>query len=112
MSICCIIKLLTNNALAQPGEKMLNITEVRIRLMEKNDTKLKAVASITIDDCFVVHDLKIIEGPDGNFIAMPSKKTPSGEYKDIAHPLNTETREALRNLILTKYEEELAQAKA
>lgn len=91
---------------------MLNITEVRIRLMEKNDTKLKAVASITIDDCFVVHDLKIIEGPDGNFIAMPSKKTPSGEYKDIAHPLNTDTREALRNLILTKYEEELAQAKA
>lgn len=91
---------------------MLNITEVRIRLMEKNDTKLKAVASITIDDCFVVHDLKIIEGPDGNFIAMPSKKTPSGEYKDIAHPLNTDTREALRTLILTKYEEELAKAKA
>lgn len=92
------------------GVIMINITEIRIRLMEKNDTKLKAVASITIDDCFVVHDLKIIEGPDGNFVAMPSKKTPSGEYKDIAHPLNTETREALREVILKKYTEELAKS--
>lgn len=87
---------------------MLNITEVRIRFMERDEGKLKAVASITLDDCFVIHDLKIIEGPDGNFVAMPSKKAPSGEYKDIAHPLNTETREKLRDIVLKKYEEDLA----
>ena len=63
---------------------------MRVRVIKKDDSKLKAVASITIDECFVVHDIKVIEGSQGYFIAMPSRKTPDGEYKDIVHPLNTE----------------------
>ncbi len=82
----------------------MNITEVRIRLIKKNEGKLKAVATITIDDCFVVHDIKVIKGAEDYFIAMPSKKTPAGEYKDIVHPLNTETRQMLRDLILKEFE--------
>lgn len=81
----------------------MNITEVRIRLLKKEDTKLKAVATITIDDYFVVHDIKVIQGETDYFIAMPSKKMPSGEYKDIVHPLNTETRERLKSLIVAEY---------
>ena len=73
----------------------MKISDVRIRFVKKDESKLKAVASITIDDCFVVHDIKVIEGADGPFIAMPSRKTNDGEFKDIAHPLNTETREEL-----------------
>ena len=88
----------------------MNISEVRIRFVKKDDSKLKAVASITIDDCFVVHDIKVIDGTDGLFIAMPSRKTNEGEFKDIAHPLNTETREELKNVILSAYNEELAKA--
>ena len=82
----------------------MNITEVRVRLIKKDEGKLKAVASVTIDDCFVVHDVKIIEGNEGCFIAMHSKKTPDGEYKDIVHPLNTETREMLGKRVLAEYE--------
>ena len=85
----------------------MKITDVRIRVVKKDDKKLRAVASITIDDCFVVHDIKVIEGAEGCFIAMPSRKTPDGEYKDIAHPINTETCEELRAVILAKYEEAL-----
>ncbi len=88
----------------------MKISDVRIRFVKKDDSKLKAVASITIDDCFVVHDIKVIEGADGPFIAMPSRKTNDGEFKDIAHPLNTETRENLRNAILAAYAEESAKA--
>ncbi len=88
----------------------MNITEVRVRLVKKGDGKLKAVASVTIDDCFVVHDVKIIEGTEGCFIAMPSKKTPEGEYKDIVHPLNSETRAELGKIILAEYEKALAAA--
>ena len=65
-----------------------------------------AVASITIDDCFVVHDIKIVEGNEGMFLAMPSRKTPQGEFKDIAHPINTETRQELLRKILAAFEEE------
>ena len=79
----------------------MEITDVRIRLVNKEDNKLKAVASVTIDNCFVVHDIKVIEADEGAFIAMPSRKTNDGEYKDIAHPLNTETREILKKAILT-----------
>ena len=75
--------------------------------MNKEDNKLKAVASITIDDCFVIHDIKVIEADSGAFIAMPSRKTNDGEYKDIAHPLNTETRELIKKAILTAYYDEL-----
>jgi len=73
---------------------------------------MKAVASITFDDVFVVHDIKIIEGTDKLFIAMPSRKTPDGEYKDIAHPINSEMREVLSDSILARYEESLAETSA
>ena len=86
----------------------MKITDVRIRLVTKEDSKLKAVASFTIDNAFVIHDVKIIEGANGNFIAMPSKQAPSGEYRDIVHPLNTETREQISSAILAAYEQEKA----
>ena len=81
----------------------MKITDVRVRIVKKDDSKLKAVASVTIDNCFVVHDVKIIEGTDDYFIAMPSKKTPEGEYKDIVHPLNSETRALLKDAILAEF---------
>lgn len=81
----------------------MKIGDVRIREVRNTDGKLKAVASITIDDCFVVHDIKIFEREDGFAIAMPSRKTSDGKYKDIAHPLNTETRELLQDMILAEY---------
>jgi len=80
----------------------LNITDIRIRKIG-TEGKMKAVVSVTFDDEFVVHDMKIIEGQSGLFIAMPSRKTPDGEYKDIAHPINSSTREQLQQLILEKY---------
>ena len=89
---------------------MLNITDVRVRLIKRDDSKFRAVASIIIDDCFVIHDIKIIEGAEGNFIAMPSRKTPDGEYKDIAHPINTETRELIKDRILEAYDKTVAEA--
>jgi stage V sporulation protein G len=81
----------------------MNITDVRVRLLKKEEGKLKAVASIIIDNDFVVHDIKIIEGNEGCFIVMPSRKANDGEYRDIAHPLRTEVREELKSLILTAY---------
>lgn len=84
----------------------MNITEVRVRLVNKEESKLKAVASMTIDNCFVVHDIKVIQGNEGMFISMPSRKTPEGEYKDIVHPLNTETRESISKMIIDAYEQE------
>ncbi len=83
----------------------MEIGDVRIREVRNTDGKLRAVASITIDNCFVVHDIKIFERDGAYFIAMPSRKTPDGTFKDVAHPLNTETREMLQNLILEKYAE-------
>ena len=70
---------------------------------------MKAVVSVTFDDAFVVHDIKVIEGEKGVFIAMPSKKALDGEYRDIAHPINSETRERIQKIILEKYEEALAE---
>lgn len=81
----------------------MNITDIRIRKISTSG-KMKAIVSITFDDMFVVHDMKIIEGASGLFIAMPSRKTPSGEYKDIAHPINSETRELVQSIILKEYE--------
>ena len=86
----------------------MKISDVRVRIVQKDDIKLKAVASITIDDCFVIHDIKIIEGNDGYFVAMPSRKTNDGEYKDIAHPINTETRQAVIEAVLDAFKNELA----
>ena len=83
--------------------KRMQITDVRVRKVAK-DGKLKAVVSITIDDEFVVHDIKVIEGEKGLFIAMPSKKALDGEYRDIAHPINSETRDKIQSLILTTYQ--------
>ena len=82
----------------------MNITDIRIRKIG-SEGKMKAVVSVTFDDEFVVHDMKIIEGQSGLFIAMPSRKTPDGEYKDIAHPINSATREQLQKMILEKFEQ-------
>ena len=81
----------------------MKITDVRVRKVE-SDSKMRAVASITIDDVFVIHDIKIIEGEKGLFIAMPSKKGADGEYRDIAHPINSDTRVMLQDVILEAYE--------
>ena len=80
----------------------MNISDIRIRRVSESG-KMKAIVSVTFDDMFVVHDMKIIEGQNGLFIAMPSRKTPSGEYKDVAHPINTAAREELQELILEQY---------
>lgn len=82
----------------------MEITDIRVRKIN-SDGRMKAVVSVTFDDAFVVHDIKVIEGQDKLFIAMPSRKTPEGEFKDIAHPINAETRELLHSSILAKYEE-------
>lgn len=84
----------------------MQITDVRVRKVTK-EGKLKAVVSITMDDEFVVHDIKVIEGEKGLFIAMPSKKATDGEYRDIAHPINSATRERIQKMILEQYEEAL-----
>jgi len=87
----------------------VQITDVRIRKIN-TEGKMKAIVSVTFDDQFVVHDIKIIEGQNGLFIAMPSRKTPEGEFKDIAHPINSETRGYIQDAILSKYEESLEQS--
>ena len=86
------------------GSKQMNITDVRVRKIAK-EGKMKAVVSITIDDEFVVHDIKVIEGEKGLFIAMPSRKASDGEYRDIAQPINSQTRDHIQSLILEKYQE-------
>ena len=86
----------------------MQITDVRVRKVAK-EGKMKAVVSITIDDEFVVHDIEVIEGEKGMFIAMPSRKSTDGEYRDIAHPLNSATRDRIQTIILNKYEEAMAE---
>ena len=81
----------------------MQITDVRIRKISK-EGKMKAVVSITLEDEFVVHDIKVIEGEKGLFIAMPSRRAADGEYRDIAHPINSNTREMIQKTILEKYE--------
>jgi stage V sporulation protein G len=90
------------------GGVFMQITDVRIRKVTK-EGKMKAVVSITLDDEFAVHDIKVIEGDKGLFIAMPSRKTSDGEYRDIAHPINSVTRDRIQSLILNKYDEMLQQ---
>ncbi len=84
----------------------MQITDVRVRKIAK-EGRMKAVVSITFDGEFVVHDIKVIEGDKGLFIAMPSKRTADGEYKDIAHPINSSTRDAIQKAILESYEKAL-----
>jgi stage V sporulation protein G len=81
---------------------MMRITKITIRPVEMN--KVKALASITIDDEFVVHDLRVVEGERGFFVAMPSRKLPNGSHRDIAHPVNTETREHIQTEVLEEYQ--------
>ncbi|MBR1901081.1 MAG: septation regulator SpoVG [Lachnospiraceae bacterium] len=81
----------------------MTITDVRVRKIAK-DGKMKAIVSVTFDNEFVVHDIKVIEGEKGLFIAMPSRKTADGEYRDIAHPINSDTRQQLQEMILDEYE--------
>ena len=88
------------------GSNTMNITDVRVRKIAK-EGKMKAVVSITLDDEFVVHDIKVIEGEKGLFIAMPSKKATDGEYRDIAHPINSSTSENFQSVILESYENSL-----
>lgn len=89
----------------------MNITDVRVRPIEQEGNKMKAVASITIDNEFVVHDIKVIESEKGLFIAMPSKKDGNGDYKDIAHPINTATRKSIQDAVIAKYEEVIGDTK-
>ena len=86
----------------------MQITDIKVRKINA-EGRMKAVVSVTFDDAFVVHDIKVIEGSEKLFIAMPSRKTPDGEFKDIAHPINAEMREMLQAKILEKYEESLAE---
>lgn len=82
----------------------MQITDVTVKLVARSDNKLRGIASIVIDNDFVVHDIKIIEGSNGCFIVMPSRKTPDGKYRDVAHPLRTEVRDHISNTVLSAYE--------
>ena len=83
----------------------MKITSVNVRKIEKEGSRMKGIASVLLDDSFAVHDIRIIEGEKGLFIAMPSKKTPTGDYRDIAHPINPEVRSMFEESILKAYEE-------
>lgn len=82
----------------------MKITDVRVRKLS-DEGKLKSIVSVTMDECFVVHDIKLIEGQNGLFIAMPSRKIAEGKYRDIVHPINSETRQMLQDAIIAAYEE-------
>lgn len=90
------------------GGESMQITDVRIRKITV-EGKMKAIVSVTLDNEFVVHDIKVIDGQNGLFIAMPSRKTPDGEFKDIAHPINTITREKIQDAILSEYEKVMSE---
>lgn len=83
----------------------MKITSVNVRKIEKEGSRMKGIASVLLDDSFAVHDIRIIEGEKGLFIAMPSKKTPTGDYRDIAHPINPEVRSMFEEAILKAYDE-------
>ncbi|KKM09309.1 regulatory protein SpoVG [Clostridiales bacterium PH28_bin88] len=82
----------------------MNITDVRIRKINL-EGKMKAIVSVTFDDAFVVHDVKVVEGQHGLFVAMPSRKTPEGEFRDIAHPISSSAREVIQSAVLKAYED-------
>ena len=85
----------------------MEITSVKIRKVEKEGSRMKGIASVVVDNAIAIHDIRIIEGDNGLFIAMPSRKTPAGEYRDIAHPINAEARKIFSDAILAEYENEL-----
>ena len=84
----------------------MKITSVNVRKVEKEESRMKGIASVLIDDCFAIHDIRIIEGDNGLFIAMPSRKTATGGYRDIAHPVNSETRKLFDDAVLDAYKKE------
>ncbi len=86
----------------------MQITDIRMRKVA-SEGRMKALASITLDDEFVVHDIKVIEGDNGLFIAMPSRKSPDGEYRDIAHPINSDMRYRMQSMVLAEYEKMMAE---
>ena len=86
-------------------DKHMKITDVRLRKVNNQDTRMKALVSVTFDEAFVVHDLRVIDGNNGLFVAMPSKLTPDGEFRDIAHPINTEMRQHVQEEVMRVYEE-------
>lgn len=85
----------------------MKITSVNVRVTEKEDSRMKGIASVLVEDCFAIHDIRIIEGDKGLFIAMPSRKTPNGEYRDIAHPITPECRKQFEDAILDEYNKEI-----
>ena len=89
---------------------MINITDVKVRLVGNEGGKLKGVATIVIDDSVAVHDIKLIEGNDGIFMAMPSKKMPDGEYKDLVHAINSPTREYIKESVMNAYKKAVLEA--
>lgn len=89
---------------------MINITDVKVRLVGNEGGKLKGVATIVIDDSVAVHDIKLIEGNDGIFMAMPSKKMPDGEYKDLVHAINSPTREYIKESVMNAYKKSVLEA--
>ena len=82
----------------------MKITSVTVKKIDKENSRMKGIASVLLDDCFAVHDIRIIEGDNGLFIAMPSRKTATGGYRDIAHPINSETRQVFEKEIIEAYE--------
>jgi len=84
------------------GDSNLKVTDVRVRKVD-HDNRTKAYVTITLDDCFVVRDIRVVEGQNGLFVAMPSRKRPDGQFKDIAHPINTETRKMIEEAIFAEY---------
>lgn len=88
------------------GGDYMNITDVRIRKVS-SEGRMKAIVSITLDDEFVIHDVRIVDGNNGLFVAMPSRKTPAGEFRDIAHPINSSTREKIQTEVLNAYLKEI-----
>ncbi len=106
-----LVHINVQNKKTLEGGAQMQITDVRLRKVN-SENRMKAVASVTFDNEFVIHDIKVIESEKGPFIAMPSRKTPNGEFKDIAHPINPETREKIQKAILEAYnapEEEAAE---
>ncbi|RQD74684.1 MAG: septation protein SpoVG [Candidatus Syntrophonatronum acetioxidans] len=89
----------------------MEVTDVRIRKIN-HEGKMKAIVSITLNEEFVVHDVRVIEGNNGMFVAMPSKRTPDGEFKDIAHPITSQTREVIQSAVLTAYDSEMDKQEA
>ena len=85
----------------------MKITSVKVRKIEKEDSRMKGKASVVLDDCFAIKDIRIIQGDDKFFIAMPSRKAADGEYRDIAHPINSQTRNSIQEIVLAAYEKAL-----